>query len=146
MPTAPRESHRTPQLPSDVLDPACPSRVAFGRIGERWSMFVILALADGALRFNAVRRRVGAVSTKVLTETLRALEHDGLVERRESPGAPRRVEYSLTDLGGSLLAPIDAMRTWAEQHVPDMLASRERHLIAEEDALLGPGRAAGRTG
>lgn len=123
----------------DVLDPGCPSRVVFGRIGERWSMFVILALAGGTLRFTELRAKVGDVSRKVLTETLRALEADGFVERRAWDGAPPRVEYSLSPLGRSLLEPIDAMRRWAEANVPDVLASRERHLMIEEQALLGPG-------
>jgi DNA-binding HxlR family transcriptional regulator len=121
----------------DVLDPECPSRVVFGRIGERWSMFVILALAGGTLRFGELRAKVGDVSRKVLTESLRALETDGLVERRAFAGAPPRVEYSLTPLGRSLLEPIEAMRVWAEVHVPAVLASRERRLMAEEEALLG---------
>jgi DNA-binding HxlR family transcriptional regulator len=121
----------------DVLDPACPSRVVFGRVGERWSMFVILALAGGTLRFTELRAKVGDVSRKVLTESLRALEADGFVERRAWAGAPPRVEYSLTPLGRSLLEPIEAMRRWAEANVPEVLASRERHLMAEEEALLG---------
>lgn len=113
----------------DVLSPDCPSRVVFARIGERWSMFVILALADGPLRFTALRARVGVVTAKVLTETVRALESDGLVARRAYAESPPRVEYSLTTLGESLLAPIDAMRGWAEVHVPEVLASRERALL-----------------
>ncbi|MGR2752016.1 winged helix-turn-helix transcriptional regulator [Agromyces arachidis] len=120
-----------------ILDPSCPSRVIFGRIGERWSMFVILALAAGTLRFSEVRARVGGVTRKVLTETLRSLEADGFVARKAWEGSPPRVEYSLTPLGRSLLAPIEAMRVWAEAHVPEVLASRERRLAAEEDALLG---------
>ncbi|WP_353815860.1 winged helix-turn-helix transcriptional regulator [Agromyces sp. SYSU T00266] len=121
-----------------VLDPECPTRVAFGRVGERWSMFVVLALASGTLRFSALRARVGDVTRKVLAETLRSLVADGLVERRAWDGAPPRVEYSLTPLGRSLLEPIEAMRVWAEANVPSVLASRERHWEAEEEALLGP--------
>ncbi len=140
------ERHRSPDaLPLDgtcdagsldVLDPDCPSRVVFGRIGERWSMFVILALADGTLRFTQLRARVGVVTPKVLTETLRALESDGLVERRSYPDSPPRVEYSLTPLGRSLLEPIQAMRVWAEAHVPEVLASRERHRAEADEEVL----------
>jgi DNA-binding HxlR family transcriptional regulator len=125
----------------DILDPACPSRVVFGRIGERWSMFVILALAGGTLRFTELRAKVGDVSRKVLTETLRALEADGLVERRAWAGAPPRVEYSLSPLGRSLLEPIEAMRSWAEANVPEVLASRERHFAEADAAVLGNVRA-----
>ncbi|GAA1782184.1 winged helix-turn-helix transcriptional regulator [Agromyces lapidis] len=111
----------------DVLSPDCPSRVILSRIGERWTMFVILALSRaGTLRFTELRATVGEVTPKVLTETLRALEADGLVERRAYADSPPRVEYSLTPLGTSLLEPIAAMREWAEQHVPEVLASRER--------------------
>lgn len=110
-----------------VLSPDCPSRVVFGRIGERWTMLVILALARaGTLRFTELKAQVGRVTPKVLTETLRALEDDGLVSRRAFQDSPPRVEYSLTPLGTSLLEPIQAMRVWAEQHVPEVLASRER--------------------
>ena len=120
----------------DVLDPDCPSRIVFGRIGERWSMFVILALAGGTMRFTQLRAKVGVVTPKVLTETLRALEADGLVERRAYADSPPRVEYSLSPLGRSLLAPIQAMRNWAEVHVPEVLESRERHRAAADEAML----------
>ena len=83
----------------DVLRPDCPSRVVMQRIGERWSMFVILALADGPLRFTALKAKVGVVTPKVLTETLRALERDGLVSRRAYAESPPRVEYELTPRG-----------------------------------------------
>lgn len=115
----------------DVLSPDCPSRIVFGRIGERWTMFVILALADGRpKRFTEVKARVGVVTAKVLTETLRALEADGLVSRAAYRESPPRVEYALTPLGLSLLEPIQAMRDWAERHVPELLASRERAALA----------------
>jgi len=114
----------------DVLRPDCPSRVVMQRIGERWSMFVILALADGPLRFTALKAKVGVVTPKVLTETLRALEGDGLVSRQPYAESPPRVEYELTPLGASLLVPLAGMRAWAETHVPEVLASRERHAVA----------------
>ena len=76
------------------------------------------------------------MTSKVLTETLRALEADGLVSRRAYDESPPRVEYELTPLGVSLLEPMAAMRAWAEAHVPEVLASRERHLDAL-DAVHG---------
>ena len=149
--TAQIERHRSPDAapldgtgevgPLDVLDPDCPSRIVFGRIGERWSMFVILALEGGTMRFTQLRAKVGVVTPKVLTETLRALEADGLVERRAYADSPPRVEYSLTPLGRSLLEPMRAMRAWAEAHVPEVLASRERHLAEADAATLGGGAA-----
>ncbi|UOE28052.1 helix-turn-helix transcriptional regulator [Agromyces soli] len=115
-----------------MLAPDCPSRVVFERIGERWTMFVLLALErGGTLRFGELRERVGRVTPKVLTETLRALETDGLIVRRAFRDSPPRVEYSLTELGTSLLDPIRAMREWAEAHVPEVLAARDRAADAE---------------
>jgi len=110
----------------DVLSPTCPSRVILNRIGDRWTIFVIIALADETLRFTELRKRIGGVTPKVLTETLRALESDGLVRRDAYAEMPPRVEYSLTDLGASLLGPIDAVRSWAELHVDEVLDARER--------------------
>lgn len=110
----------------DVTSVACPSRVIFSRIGDRWTMFIVLALSRGTLRFGELREQLGQVTPKVLTETLRTLEADGLVARESFPDSPPRVEYSLTALGRSLLEPIAAMRAWAEAHVPEVLASRER--------------------
>jgi DNA-binding HxlR family transcriptional regulator len=113
----------------DVMSPACPSRVIFSRIGDRWTMFIVLALAEQTLRFTQLKERIGPVTAKVLTETLRALEGDGLVSRESFADSPPRVEYSLTPLGRSLLEPIAAMRLWAEEHVPEVLASRARAAV-----------------
>jgi len=110
----------------DVMSPACPSRVILSRIGDRWTMFIVLALAQETMRFSQLKERLGRATPKVLTETLRALETDGLVARESFPDSPPRVEYSLTPLGRSLLEPIAAMRVWAEAHVPEVLASRAR--------------------
>ncbi|MGN6221263.1 MAG: winged helix-turn-helix transcriptional regulator [Microbacterium sp.] len=114
----------------DVTSPACPSRVIFSRIGDRWTMFIVLALSERTMRFSELKERLGQISPKVLTETLRALEADGLLERRSFPDSPPRVKYSLTGLGRSLLEPIAAMRVWAEEHVPEVLESRRRALSA----------------
>lgn len=110
----------------DVMSPTCPSRVILGRIGDRWSLFVIMALSREVLRFTELKKRIGVVTPKVLTETLRALEADGLVAREVFAEVPPRVEYRLTDLGVSLLGPINGIRDWAEAHVPAVLDARER--------------------
>lgn len=110
----------------DVLAPDCPSRVVLQRIGDRWTMFVILALSTEVLRFTELKRRIGGVTPKVLTETLRALQADGLIEREVFAEAPPRVEYRLTDLGRSLLVPLLTVRAWAEANVPAVLAARDR--------------------
>ncbi len=110
----------------DVMDPACPSREVLRRIGERWTPLVIEALKDGPLRFTRLRETVGGVTPRVLTATLRGLEQDGLLTRTIYAQVPPRVEYELTGLGLSLLEPIAVNRRWAETHLGDVLAARER--------------------
>lgn len=110
----------------DVLNPSCPSRQVLERIGEKWTALVIRVLADGTHRYSDLQRRVGGVSQKMLTQTLRGLERDGLIARRVYPVVPPRVEYSLTALGRTLIEPLDAVCRWAERHLPEMLAARAR--------------------
>lgn len=110
----------------DVFAVDCPSRVILQRIGDRWSMFVIAALSARPLRFTQLKNHIGGITPKVLTETLRALETDGLVARRAFAEMPPRVEYRLTPLGLSLLEPINAVRAWAERNVAQVLAARAR--------------------
>lgn len=114
-------------LPGDVMDPNCPSRVVLRRMGERWTPLVVEALADGPLRFVQVREAVGTLTPKVLTQTLRSLERDGLVTRTVFAEVPPRVEYELTDLGRSLRGPVQAMRRWAEQHVGAIVEAQDRY-------------------
>jgi len=111
---------------ANVMDPACPSREVLRRIGERWTPLVIEALSSGALRFTRLRQAIGGVTPRVLTATLRGLEHDGLVTRTIFAEVPPRVEYELTPLGSSLLEPIRVNRKWAETHLGDVLAARNR--------------------
>ena len=110
----------------NVLDPNCPSRVVLDRIAEKWTGLVVLALADGTLRFGELRERIGGVAPKVLTQTLRALERDGLVTRRVYAEVPPRVEYALTPLGRSLREPLHVVQEWAERNVDKVMAARER--------------------
>lgn len=93
--------------------PLCPIRDVLDRLGDAWSVLVILRLGDGPLRFNALRRQVGAISQRMLTVTLRSLERDGLVSRTVRPTVPPQVEYALTDLGASLAGPIGGLADWA---------------------------------
>jgi DNA-binding HxlR family transcriptional regulator len=114
--------------PGDVLDPECPSRLVIGRLGDKWSMLIVIALSSGVHRFSELRDRIGEVTPKVLTQTLRALERDGIVERTVYAVVPPKVEYQLTDLGRSLLEPIAAVKTWAESNYGAVLDARARHL------------------
>ena len=103
----------------------CPSRVVLQRIGDKWTPLIVQALKDGPRRFSAVRAAVDGVTPKVLTQSLRSLERDGIVARAVYAEVPVRVEYRLTPLGESLLVPLDAVRVWAESHAGRILEARE---------------------
>lgn len=122
----------------DVLDGGCPSRQVLDRIADKWTALVIKVLGDRTLRYSELQRRIGGVSQKMLTQTLRSLERDGLVERRVYPVVPPRVEYSLTRLGLTLQEPLRAICLWAETHVPAMQAARARN--ERRRPLAGPAR------
>ena len=108
----------------DVMAATCPSRMVLQRIGARWTVFVVTALADRSMRFTELRHRIQGITPKVLTETLRALEADGLVTRTDYAENPPRVEYALTPLGHSLQEPLRAVREWAETHVSEIEQAR----------------------
>jgi len=109
----------------DAFDPDCPTRVVLDRIGDKWTVLVIGALAAGPLRFTELRARVGGVAPKVLTQTVRAMERDGLLTRTVFAQVPPRVDYALTDLGVSLGGPIAVLTDWAEEHVGRIVAARD---------------------
>lgn len=109
----------------DAFDPNCPTRLVLDRIGDKWSVLVLLSLAKGSMRFTELRDRVGGVTPKVLTQTLRAMEYDGLLTRKVYAEVPPRVEYTLTDLGHSLHQPVAAIAQWAESNIGRILSSRE---------------------
>ncbi len=112
---------------ADVLQAECPSRAVLDRIADKWTALVIHTLADGTQRFGQLNRRIGGISQKMLTQTLRALERDGLVERIVHPVVPPRVDYRLTALGRSLRQPLEAVCAWAEAHIQEIRAARARH-------------------
>lgn len=114
-------------LAYDVYAAACPSRQALDRIADRWTTLIVGQLAERPHRFGELRRAIDGISQKMLTQTLRGLERDGLVSRRVLPTTPIAVEYALTPLGETLIAPLAAIQAWAETHVPAMLAARARH-------------------
>lgn len=111
----------------NVLTKTCPSRTSLARIANKWTAMVVTVLGDGSLRFGELRAAVDGISGKVLTDTLRDLERDGLVERRAYAEIPPRVEYELTALGRTLQDPLLALSRWAEEHIADVLASRESY-------------------
>jgi len=96
------------------------------RVGDKWSMQVVMNLGDGSLRFNELRRSIAGISQRMLTRTLRGLERDGLVNRTVTPSVPPRVDYRLTELGLSLRNPVGVLGAWAIQNREAIASSRER--------------------
>src|ERR1700749_1904457 len=96
------------------------------RVGDKWSVFVIMKLGGGPLRFNELKRMIGGISQRMLTLTLRGLERDGLVTRTAFPTIPPRVDYELTDLGRGLAKPVQALGQWAFEHQPEIQGARTR--------------------
>ena len=110
----------------------CPSRLVLDRISDKWVTLVIASLSDGPLRFSELSRQLAGVSQKMLTQTLRTLERDGLVTRTVTAAVPVRVDYALTDLGHSLLGPIKHLKAWAEDHVPEVREAQEAYDRSQE--------------
>jgi DNA-binding HxlR family transcriptional regulator len=112
--------------PGSVMDAQCPSRLVLDRIADKWTALVIQVLAHGTMRYTALRREIGGISPKMLTQTLRSLERDGLVQRKVHPVVPPKVEYALTRLGRTLIGPLQGLCHWSEKHLPELQANRAR--------------------
>jgi DNA-binding HxlR family transcriptional regulator len=97
------------------------------RIGDKWSVLIVMTLSDGPKRFSEIKRAIGSISQRMLTLTLRGLERDGLVDRVVTPTIPPRVDYRLTELGLSLREPVDALGGWAMTHQDRIRAARSTY-------------------
>lgn len=106
----------------------CPIRDVLDRLSDRWSLLVIHELEGGTLRFTELKNRIGDVSQRMLAQTLRRLEQDGLVSREVFPTVPPRVEYTLTPLGHSLLKPLRSMIEWAVDNHEAVRAARAAYV------------------
>ncbi|WCM23866.1 helix-turn-helix transcriptional regulator [Paraburkholderia bryophila] len=106
---------RTAEASPDALLPSCPSRSILSRIGQKWTLLAIVALREETLRFGDIRRRIHGVSDKMLTQTLRSMERDGLVQRHAYDPRQQRVEYGLSPLAQSLLPIVAELKQWAER-------------------------------
>lgn len=104
----------------------CAIRGVLDRIGDKWSYLLILTLARQPHRFGALRRAVDDISQRMLTETLRSLQRDGLIDRTVFPTTPPSVEYRLTPLGQSLLEPMRGLVAWADLQLPAIVQARAR--------------------
>jgi len=115
--TPPPPNHRDCQTIVSVL----------ARIGEKWTVLVVMTLREHPRRFNELKRAVDGISQQMLTRTLKALERDGLVARTVHPTVPPQVEYRLTDLGHSLSEPVLGLGGWAQTHLATIYANREHY-------------------
>jgi len=109
----------------DVFNPNCDSRQVLALIADRWSMLIIYALGRQERRHGELKRMIGGISQKMLTQTLRSLERDGIVSRRVHATVPPSVYYRLTPLGKTLMHPLRSICKWAEGHLPQVRAARE---------------------
>ena len=128
------ETTRTPQddLPANILASACPSRTVMRHLTDRWTPLIVAALSEQPIaRFGELKAMIQGVSPKVLTQTLRSMERDGLVARKVTASIPPRVDYELTALGTTLIEPMTALRHWAQDNMQAVLEARERYDAAE---------------
>ena len=123
----------------DAYLKGCASRTVLEVIANKWTHLVVCALRDGPMRFGELRRRLDGVTQKTLTQTLRALERNGLATRTLFPTIPPRVDYELTDLGRNVAGLLDAILLWSEHHSADITAARERYdAAAAEERVVAP--------
>jgi DNA-binding HxlR family transcriptional regulator len=122
------EHTNVPVLPPNAHEDGDCRAVAsvLARVGDKWSVFVIMYLGDGPKRFNELKRMIGGISQRMLTLTLRGLERDGLVTRTVFPTIPPRVDYELTDLGRGLARPVQVLGKWAIEHLPEIEGARSK--------------------
>lgn len=109
----------------EVLDRNCPSREVLNHVCSRWGVLVLVVLRDGMHRFSELRRKIGGISEKMLSQTLQSLEHDGFVERKALPVVPPHVEYRLTLLGEDVAAQVDSLASWIEANLPRIMQARQ---------------------
>src|SRR5215213_1636383 len=112
-------------LPWNIYDDRCPTRLVLGRLADKWTVLVVGQLAHRTRRFGELRREIMGISPKVLTQTLRALERDGILTRRVYASVPPKVEYTLTPLGRTLISLVEAISGWAETHIEAVLEAQQ---------------------
>lgn len=108
----------------NILAASCTSRSVLRHLTDRWTPMIVAVLQQGPQRFKDLKTQVEGISPKVLTDTLKSMERDGLISRTATASIPPRVDYELTALGSTLIEPMNALRTWAESHVAEVEANR----------------------
>jgi len=128
MPTATAAQRRDEaRLAYNAFVAACPTRQLLDTLSDKWVCLILSALVDGPRRHSDLARTIAGVSQKMLTQTLRRLERDGLVTRTVTPSVPVRVEYELTALGNDLAPVLGAIKLWAEAHMDEVFAARDAY-------------------
>jgi DNA-binding HxlR family transcriptional regulator len=112
--------------PRDIFNEACGTRAVLSLLANKWTILVMAALFEDVQRYGQLQRKIGGISPKMLTETLRSLEHHGLIERKVYPVIPPMVEYSPTELGSTLLVPLKALCQWAAEHLDEVEAAQKQ--------------------
>jgi DNA-binding HxlR family transcriptional regulator len=110
----------------------CPTRLVLDRVADKWAVLILGSLRDEPVRFNELRRMIQGISQKMLSQTLKSLERDGLVKRKATPTVPVTVEYSITPLGRTLSATVDSLRVWAETHIDKVLQAQQQYDAATQ--------------
>ncbi|MFG3037929.1 winged helix-turn-helix transcriptional regulator [Streptomyces sp. NPDC048330] len=124
-------------LLADVDGGMCPARLVLEHVTSRWGVLILIALHERSYRFSELRRHVGRVSEKMLTQTLQTLERDGFVRRDAKPVIPPRVDYSLTPLGEEAARRVRELARWTDQRVPEVTAARERYDALRRETATG---------
>jgi DNA-binding HxlR family transcriptional regulator len=117
-------SQREPPAAPDPYAADCPARLLLDRVGDKWTVLTLGLIRDKPRRFNALRRDIEGVTQKMLSQTLKQMERDGLVTRTVLPTTPVSVEYAITPLGRTLAAVLDGLQLWARDHIADVLTAR----------------------
>lgn len=118
----------------NVYNENCPTRLVLNRIADKWTVLVIGLLMSGTKRFGELRREIGGISQKMLTQTLKGAERDGLVNRKVFPTVPPKVEYSLTPLGITLTGILEEIRIWSESNIEEVIQSQAEYDLVQSSS------------
>ena len=111
----------------DIFNKNCPTRMVLDRIADKWTVLVVNALKNETKRFGELKKEIDGISQKMLTKTLKGMERDGLIKRKAYPTIPPKVEYSLTDLGRTLVEMLQNIRFWAENNIEQIIKSQKKY-------------------
>jgi DNA-binding HxlR family transcriptional regulator len=127
---------QTQKYPPNVLNEMCPSRQTLEIIADKWATLVLVSIARGINRHNRMLREIGGISKKMLAQTLRKLEQNGIINRKVYPVIPPMVEYTLTPIGKELMDPISMLGAWAEKNAEAVQKARETYEVREDPYVL----------